>query len=327
MKQIPAENVFDLSNEPWVPRLKDWARNGATVDEKLWGLNIWSADGWAMLYNTGIFDKYNLTPPKNYTEFLNICETLENNGILPIYEFFSELWHPPLYLSEAAGVVNYNNPGTYDKLNNGELKFVDIPEFVLVLTQLKELADKGYLGKDYMSNLWNDAYKAMGTGEAAMYLGSPGQLLEIDVGYPDSGAKDFKGFPSPLGFTGEVNVFAVSAGGIVQLVNKDTKNIDLVRAYFEFITRDENLQKFYEKRVGFLNPSFEGINVEPLEAVSSINELVDGNLGMEGFAGILFFDMMTTGKYIEEMMLGTSTPVQVLEKIDVDREKLLEIVD
>ncbi|MHB8276739.1 MAG: ABC transporter substrate-binding protein [Candidatus Humimicrobiaceae bacterium] len=326
LKQLPADSVFDLSNEPWAPRLKDWARNGATIDGKLLGLNIWSVDGWAMVYNTSIFDKYNLTPPKDYAEFLKICETLKTNGITPIYEMPSELWHASLYMSEAAAVVNYNSPGTYDKLNSGELKFVDIPEFKLSLIQLKELADKGYLGKDYMSNLWNDSFKAMGTGEYAMILGYSSYQSEVATGYPDSGAENFKMFPSPLGFTGEVKVWGTSAGGVVMVVNKDTKNLDLVRLWFEFRTRVENLKKFYADRADLGNPSFPEVDVKPTEGLRSITELVDGNFQLEGSTGILFFDIMTVGKYIEGMLLGASTPVQVLEQIDADREKLLEIV-
>jgi raffinose/stachyose/melibiose transport system substrate-binding protein len=48
---------------------------------------------------------------------------------------------------------------------------------------------------------------------------------------------------------------------------------------------------------------------------------------MDAQGGILFFDQMVIGKYIEEMLVGTSTPVQVLENIDADREALMEIAE
>jgi len=327
LKQIPAENVFDLSNEPWVPRLKDWARAGATIDGKLWALNIWSVDGWAMLYNTAIFEEYNLTPPEDYAGFLEICETLKSNGINPIYEWPSDLWHTPMYMNEAAAIVNYNNPGTYDKLNSGELKFVDIPEFELGLTQLKELADLGYLGEDYMSGLWSEAINAMGTGESAMELVYTSFQSEVVAGYPESGAENWKMFPSPLGFTEGVDVFGTSAGGVVMLVNKDTENLDLVRLWFDFRTRVENLEKFYAGKPSLGNPSFADVEKEPTAGLASITELVDGNFQMDAQGGVLFFDQMVVGKYIEEMLVGTSTPVQVLEKIDADRAALMEIAE
>ena len=327
LKQIPEENVFDLSNEPWVPRLKDWARAGATIDGKLWGLNIWSVDGWAMLYNTAIFDKYSLTVPKDYAGFLEICKTLKSNGINPIYEWPADLWHTPLYMNETAAVVNYNNPGTYDKLNSGELKFVDIPEFELCLTQLKELADLGYLGKDYMSGLWSEAINAMGTGKNAMILAYTSFQMEVADGYPESGAENWKMFPSPLGFTEGVDVFGTSAGGVVMLVNANTENLDLVRLWFDFRTRAENLEKFYAGKPSLGNPSFAEVVIKPSAGLASVTELVNGNFQMDAQGGVLFFDQMTVGKYIEDMLVGASTPVQVLGKIDTDREKLAEIAE
>jgi raffinose/stachyose/melibiose transport system substrate-binding protein len=230
-------------------------------------------------------------------------------------------------MNETAAVVNYNNPGTYDKLNSGELKFVDIPEFELCLTQLKELADLGYLGEDYMSGLWSEAINAMATGENAMILVYTSFQSEVVAGYPEAGAENWKMFPSPLGFTEGVDVFGTSAGGVVQLVNKDTENLDLVRLWFDFKTEVENLEKFYAARGDLGNPSFPEVDIEPTEGLASVTELVDGNFQMDAQGGILFFDQMVIGKYIEEMLVGTSTPVQVLENIDADREALMEIAE
>jgi len=328
LKQLPEHKVMDLTNEEWVPRLKDWARNGAIIEGKLWGLNLWSVDGWGMIYNTEFFNRYDLSPPKDFTEFMEICETLTSNGIIPLYEIPSELWHTSLYLNEIAAYVDYHNPGFYNKLNTNQLKFAEVPEFELTLKQLKDMADSGYLGKKYMSNSWGgDAYKALVSGEYAMFLGYTSWPLEVANHYPESGAESWKMFPSPFGTTGEVDIFGTSAGGIVQCVNQDTDNLDLVRKYFAFRTRNDNLQKFYDSRGDLSNPSFPGVEADPPEALSSIKVLVDNKFHPDAQSGILFFDIMSIGKYIEEMLLGGITPEEALEKIDRDRQKLGKIAN
>ena len=106
-----------------------------------------------------------------------------------------------------------------------------------------------------------------------------------------------------------------------------TENLDLVRLWFEFKTRVENLERFYAARGDLGNPSFPEVEIEPTEGLASVTELVNSNFQMDAQGGILFFDQMVIGKYIEEMLVGTSTPVQVLEKIDTDRAALMEIAE
>ncbi len=327
LRQIE-DNLFDLSDEPWVPRLEKWAYDSVLSDDgKVLGLQIWSIDGWGMLYNTEIFDEYGLTPPKDYAEFLEICETLKTNGIIPIWEFPSELWHTPMLVSNTVHVVANNNPGTYDKMNSGELKLADIPELVLAVAQIKALADKGYFGEDYMSHLWTDSIEAIGTGKYAMILAYTTFQMEVAAAYPDSGAENFKMFPSLEGFTEEGDVNSVNIGaGVVHAVNKDSENIDLVRAWFEFRTKPENLEEFYEGRDDLSVSSFTGVEMETLESMRTMSEYVDGNMVIPA-GDLMFWDRMVLGKYIEEMLVGTLTPLQVLENFDVDRGKLMELAE
>jgi raffinose/stachyose/melibiose transport system substrate-binding protein len=322
LRQLPLDKVLDLSGEPWVGRLKDWAKKSGTVDGKLLGLNTWSIDGWGMVYNTKIFDTYGLKPPKNYQDFLAVCATLAKNGIVPVYEIPIDLWHTQLFLDEIASDANINTPGLYDRLNTNKAKFADVPEFLQCLTAIKDMADKGYFGPTYMSDKWTTATEALGTGKYAMFLGYTSWQLEVAKDYPQSGAENWKMFPSPLGGVGDVKSFGTSAGGELQLVYKSGKNIALVKKWLAYKTSPAVLNKYYAGRADLGNPSFPEVTKAPTVGLAAMTEAVKGNFVPDGTTGILFWDMMGNGSLIQAMLAGQMTPKQVLDAMDAGRTKV-----
>ncbi|NOU70665.1 extracellular solute-binding protein, partial [Paenibacillus sp. LMG 31458] len=217
----PDKNFLDLSNEPWAANLKGWAKSGASINGKLYGFNTWSVDGWGVLYNTDLFAKYSLTPPKTYAEFAALCDKLLANGITPIYENGKDEWHLPLWLSGVSTVAGTGADLTA-KLNKNEAKFADQAVLETAMTQLNEMNKKGYFGKNVLSNDWDHGYEAIGTGKYAMNLVYTTYQQEVITKFPNSGADKWKMFPIPLG---DNQGFATSSGGIVRVVNKESKNI------------------------------------------------------------------------------------------------------
>jgi raffinose/stachyose/melibiose transport system substrate-binding protein len=105
------------------------------------------------IYNVKLFQKFNLTPPKDWAGFLALCETLKKNGIIPIAFAGADIG-PGQFMNT---MVMNNQPSTdiFTKVEAGQAKLTD--EFwVKTLTQIKELNDKGYLQQD-----------ALGTKDAA----------------------------------------------------------------------------------------------------------------------------------------------------------------
>jgi raffinose/stachyose/melibiose transport system substrate-binding protein len=322
LRQLPLDKMLDLSGEPWVGRLKDWAKKSGTVDGKLLGLNTWSIDGWGMVYNTAIFDKYNLKAPKNYKDFLTVCETLSKNGIIPVYEIPIDLWHTVQFVTEIASDANISTPGLYDKLNTNKAKFADVKEFEQCLVAIKEMADKGYFGPTYMSDKWTNATEALGTGKYAMFLGYTSWQLEVAHDYPQSGAEKWKMFPSPLGAIGDTKSFGTSAGGELQLVYKGGKNVNLVKKWLAYKTQVKVLDKFYAGRNDLGNPSFPEVTKAPTVGLESMTAAVKGTFAPDGASGIMFWDQMGFGSLVQGMLAGQMTPQQVLEAMDVSRAKV-----
>jgi ABC-type glycerol-3-phosphate transport system substrate-binding protein len=93
---------------------------------------------WGMFYNKHVFDKYQLQPPKTWSDFENIMSTLKSNGVTPMYQtstLFSFVWFEQLL----AG----SDPDTYNALATGKAKYTD-PAVVSAMKMWQSEEDAGY---------------------------------------------------------------------------------------------------------------------------------------------------------------------------------------
>jgi raffinose/stachyose/melibiose transport system substrate-binding protein len=209
------------------------------------------------------------------------------------------------------------------KFNANKLKLADIPQYELALTQQKELADKGYFGKDFMAETWENSQKAMGSGKYAMILAYSTYQNEVKAAYPDSDADKWEMFPSPLAGNTQ---FAMSSGGIVQVINKNSKNIEAAKKYLDFRERPENAKAFYAARADLGATSLKDVPGKTTLAYDTVlkNSAAGSTPDLQGAAQ--FFDITTIGKYVQELYMGSKTPKQVLEAIDNDRQKMFSAI-
>jgi raffinose/stachyose/melibiose transport system substrate-binding protein len=93
------------------------------------------------IYNVKLLDKYNLQVPKSWEEFLAMCQTLKDNGVIPIAFAGADIG-PGQFMNT---MVMNNEPSEdiFTKVEAGEAKLTD-DWWVKTLGQIKELNDKGY---------------------------------------------------------------------------------------------------------------------------------------------------------------------------------------
>lgn len=196
--------------------------------------------GWAMYYRKSIFDQYNLTPPKTWDEFLNVCATLKENGITPITIGTKYRW-------TAAGWFDYlnmrvNGPAFHMGLMFGEEKYTD--ERVLkVFETWRELLDNGYFLDNAASYSWQEAVQFMVKGEAAMYL--MGQFILDSVPDDIEGDMDFFQFPIidpdvPVGEDAPTDGY---------MIPKKAKNVEDAKKFLKFLSSVE-AQRIQVEKVG-----------------------------------------------------------------------------
>lgn len=137
----------------------------------------------AVLYNEEIFAEHDLSIPTTYSEFLEVCSTLEDAGVTPIYSTYADPW------TVAQGLIDYSVGGSVDVAAffeqlraQGSDAGPDAPvSFSRTLRepleQMLEIAAFSQPGA--ASRGYGDGNVAFARGEAAMYLQGPWALGEI----------------------------------------------------------------------------------------------------------------------------------------------------
>ncbi|HYH02924.1 MAG TPA: ABC transporter substrate-binding protein, partial [Bacillota bacterium] len=181
----PEVNCIDLSKEKWISRMDPVFLPSISYKGKVYGLSIFpGVKIWVYYYNKAIFKKYNLQPPRNYAEFKNVCQTLKKAGVSPVYECLANGWHQVLPLFEIGATYEKIRPRLYDRLNKNQIKITEVPELGKTLTQLKEFADLGFYNEDYMTANYDDGFKVMAEGKAAIFMAGLGWREQLEQLYP-----------------------------------------------------------------------------------------------------------------------------------------------
>ncbi|KKK39764.1 ABC transporter substrate-binding protein [Mesobacillus campisalis] len=208
-----------------------------TMEEKTYGLPL-ELNIAPVYYNKEIFEKHNLEVPTTYDEFLNVVETLEKNGVIPITvgnkdRWTGSLWY--MYLADRIG-----GPETLNNAINRTGSFED-PALVKAAEEIKKLVDmnafvKGYNGlsndeaKGYFMNEQAAMY-VMGTWELPNYTTSPDVAEEFKekIGY-------FK-FPTYEGGKGNIDSF-VGGPGVGLFVSEASKVKDESKEFVSYLVEE-----------------------------------------------------------------------------------------
>jgi multiple sugar transport system substrate-binding protein/raffinose/stachyose/melibiose transport system substrate-binding protein len=146
---------------------------------------------WAMFYRQSIFDEYDIAPPETFDELLAACDTLNENGIIPItigtkFRWTAAAWFD--YLN-----MRVNGPEFHRDLMLGKESYTDqrVKDVFVVWNQLFE--HECFID-DAAAYSWQEAVIPFSQGEAAMYL--MGQFILDEV--PEEVAADVDFFQFPI---------------------------------------------------------------------------------------------------------------------------------
>lgn len=162
----------DLTNEPFVGNFSQNLIQVGVKDGKQLAIPLQLVYNMP-IYNVGLFEKYGLEEPKDWEEFLQVCETLKQNGITPIAFPGSDIG--PGQFMNPMMMNNAPDEDIFEKLEAGEAKLTE-EWWVKTLTQFKELNDKGYLQKDSLGTK-KDAAAALFAQEKAAMLATGSYML------------------------------------------------------------------------------------------------------------------------------------------------------
>lgn len=217
----------------------------ATDDGVIYGVPI-AGVTHGVFYLKSIFDKYDLEEPETWAEFIDLCQTLKDNGETVFAQGTGDGW--PLYevIYSGLGANFYGGEESRQALMAGEMKLTDEPfvKAFKVVDELQQFFPDGYEAINYVA-----MQQLFGTGQAAMYIGGS---WEIGL-FEDSGLIDDLGwFAPPVENKGDTLQYCFHVDMGVG-INKDSKNYEAALEYLKWTSTPEFAQLFMSNLPGFFS--------------------------------------------------------------------------
>ena len=274
----------------------------------------------AVCYNKTLFEQYDIAVPKTWDEFLQVCQTLKDNGITPLYGPYKETWTFQILTTTAFGQLEaLKIPGTFDKLNSGELKWSEVPEFTDVLNRAVELVDKGYFSSTILSDDFAATPSKMTSGEYGMMFG-----VNVFLNDWQNDEYEFGVFPISIVDDIEPCVAQSQVGGCLY-IPKDAKNKDAAKKYIEFVSRVENVD-LAQSEISYI-PTVEGAAMPELTGIQEeFNEtyVTTGKVVTE-MNSYMTVDTTYLWELYQNMLGKIMTPEEVMEEWDIKFAELMKM--
>lgn len=169
------------------------------------------------IYNKKVFEKYGLSEPQTWEEFLKLCETLKSNGVYPLVTGAKFRW--PLQFFFDYLNLRTGGPEFREGVQSGKIPYTD-PRVVKTMEIWKELIEKEYFMPGFSAWDWDEALRYLVGGQAAMYLMGDWALatLNQDLGAVPGVDYDWFEFPvvdpsAPKTMVGPIDGFVISDKG------------------------------------------------------------------------------------------------------------------
>ncbi len=312
------KNAADLSGEAWTSTIEKTSAVEVSVDGKVYGQPMADTSAvWAVAYNKKTFSDLGLSVPKTWAEFTAVCDAIMESGITPIFQPVSDGWHHVLWFAEMGAAYDAAEFGLVDDLNNNKKLFADSAIMKTAVDQIKEMADKGYWGENYMADVYADQPAKIASGEYAMTIanqGLPQQVADLDSGLT---ADDIGFFVMPLVDNNKLNVNPV---GPTRFVYSGSENADAAKQYLAFLAQPENLQYMIDNVPKFQTLPFSGLTPKYTGTVLEFYTMY-GDAGTVLQTAVKYVNpqWMEIGKEIVSVIQGTEDAAKMLENIDNNR--------
>lgn len=313
-----AKNAADLTAEPWVATMEATAAAEVTADGKVYGQPMQDTSAvWAIAYNKKIFTDLGLSIPKNWAEFTAVCDAILASGVTPIYEPVSDGWHHVLWFAEMGAAYEKAEPGLVDALNGNTKTFVDSAIMKTAIDQIKEMADKGYWGENYMADVYADQPAKMASGEYAMTVanqGLPQQVADLNAGLT---ADDIGFFVIPLADNQMLNVNPV---GPTRFIYSGSANVDAAKQYLAFLAQPENLQYMVDNVAKFQSLPYSGLTPKYAGTVKEFYDMYsEKGTVLQTAVKYVNPQWMEIGKEIVSVIQGMQDDMTMLGNLDKNR--------
>lgn len=281
-----------------------------SADGKNYGIPL-RFNGKFFVYNKEIFDKHGLKAPKTWDEFLDVLDTLKEEGETPLMLGNESPWAAIHYLTglnqkmvDQEVRMNDYNPRSGEFTDSGYVKAMEM---------LAELNEKGYF-MDNVNSSSHDMVKQMFfAGKGAMFYVELEEFQDVENAL--KGNWGFFPMPSIADGNGSQKYITGAPDGFI--VSSKTKHPKEAIEFLKFLTSKENSLKLV-KDIGWPSP-IEGAT-NPDTALKQVAEGVDYMKQAEGMAEWLDTDVhaKVADVYLSNIQLlldGSKSPEEIIKEV------------
>lgn len=211
-----------------------------TPHEGIYGLP-YAANAAGILYNEDMFVEHGWEIPETWDEFIALCDTIEEEGIVPIYLGFKDTW--TCLAPWNALAVGLTDSDVYNQVNKGNTTFEK--EYKEVAEKMKMLIN--YAEPNPYAYSYNDACTAFARGEAAMYTIGSYAVPQIKSVNPDM---NINSFTFPANESKEDNVLNSGIDLNFSVMKESSEKKDAIYEVLSFLYEDETIQIYLDDQGG-----------------------------------------------------------------------------
>ena len=211
-----------------------------TPHEGIYGLP-YAANAAGILYNEDMFVEHGWEIPETWDEFIALCDTIEEEGIVPIYLGFKDTW--TCLAPWNALAVGLTDSDVYNQVNKGNTTFEK--EYKEVAEKIKMLIN--YAEPNPYAYSYNDACTAFARGEAAMYTIGSYAVPQIKSVNPDM---NINSFTFPANESKKDNVLNSGIDLNFAVMKESSEKKEAIYEVLSFLYEDETIQIYLDDQGG-----------------------------------------------------------------------------
>lgn len=165
----PAQNLMDLTSEPFQANVLDSFKPVVSEDGKIYGVPEEAAMGGGILYNRKIYADLGLSVPKTWADFMANNEKIKAAGKVPVIQTFGDTWTSQLFVLGDFYNVQAAVPSFAADYTANKAHYADTPAAMKGFEHGEEVFKAGDLNPDFASAKFDDGLRMLATGEGAHY--------------------------------------------------------------------------------------------------------------------------------------------------------------
>lgn len=233
-----------VSIQKYLDEDEDWKNsfNGGILDPLTYDGEVYAIPTQQstaiMYYNKAIFDKYGLEVPTTYDEYVQVCDTLKENGVTPVAlaSTADDAWLVSQYIQQLSDGIKGED--LFNSLKDGTGKWND--EGMVEAGKLfQEEVNKGYFEDGFTGVSREEAQLQFANGQTAMYFNGCWEISNLDKKENAAEAENISCFLMPA-VNEEYAGVEVGSVDTSYAITKNCKNVDAAVALLKYMINEES---------------------------------------------------------------------------------------